>query len=127
MAWLNKLFRKRDLLILIVGLAINLWACAFTFIALGECVLPSVGNGCEWRNTLEWTFQTNGVPILCYRIYWEKDMQSNSDEWSRAVYTKVRRPSVLYHVITCDTNSVGKSCAELWYNIACQKLGVFTP
>ena len=91
-----------------VVLAINVWACAFTFIALGECVLPSVGNGCEWRNTLEWTFQTNGVPILCYRIYWEKDMQSNSDEWSRAVYTKVRRPSVLYHVITCDTNSVGR-------------------
>ena len=96
------------MLVLIVGLAIKVWACAFTFIALGECVLPLVGHGSEWRSTCEWKFQTNDVPILCYRIYWEKDMQSNSEEWSRAVYTKVRRPSILYHVIACNTNSVGR-------------------
>lgn len=92
-------------------LAVNVWAYVFAFILKGDCVFPSVGNGCKWRNSLEWTFQTNNVPSLWYRIHWKNDAVSDSNAWSRTVYCKARRPPVLYHVISREKDSVGEVTA----------------
>ena len=98
----------------------NAWMFAFTLNLPGECgltvELASVGQGRMWRQHLEGTYLTNGVPFLWHAIYWKNEVSADSEEWNRKVYCHASFPKVVFHAVSPHTNTVGTiSAIELFY------------